>query len=57
MKTIVIATFALITGLAVSACSVRSERTVVERPVPAQSAYVYTDTAPAPSTTTVHIGP
>jgi hypothetical protein len=44
----------------VSACSVRSERTVVERPaaavaVPATSV-VYTDPPPA-TTTTVRVGP
>ena len=57
MKHVILATIALIAGLAISACSVRSERTVVERPVPAQTAYVYTDTTPAPTVTTVHVGP
>jgi hypothetical protein len=56
MKNVILATIALIAGLAISACAVRTERTVVERPVPAQTAYVYTDTAPA-TTTTVHVGP
>jgi hypothetical protein len=57
MKSVILATIALIAGLAISACTVRSERTVVERPAPAQTAYVYTDTAPAPATTTVYVGP
>ena len=57
MKSVILATIALVAGLAISACTVRNERTVVERPAPAQSAYVYTDTAPAPTVTTVHIGP
>ena len=57
MKSVILATIALIAGLAISACTVRSERTVVERPAPAQTAYVYTDTAPSPATTTVYVGP
>jgi hypothetical protein len=57
MKSVILATIALIAGLAISACTVRSERTVVERPAPAQTAYVYTDAAPAPTTTTVYVGP
>jgi hypothetical protein len=57
MKSVILAMITLTAGLAISACAVRSERTVVERPVPAQTAYVYTDTAPAPTVTTVHIGP
>src|SRR5438445_9502543 len=39
MKRVILATIAIV-GLA-SACTVRSERTVVERPAPAQTAYVY----------------
>jgi hypothetical protein len=57
MKSVILATIGLIAGLAISACTVRSERTVVERPIPAQTAYVYTDTAPAPATTRVYVGP
>jgi len=53
MKRVVLATIAIVAG--VSACTVRSERTVVERPVPAQTAYVYTDAAP--TTTKVYVGP
>ena len=57
MKSIILATIAVIAGFAISACAVRSERTVVERPAPAPAqAVVYTDTAPA-TTTTVHVGP
>jgi hypothetical protein len=56
MKRVIIATIALVAGLAISACAFRSERTVVERPAPAQTAYVYTD-APPPSSTTVYVGP
>lgn len=44
----------------VSACSVRSERTVVERQpvaVPATSVVYMTDPPPASSTTTVRVGP
>ena len=54
MKSAILATIAIVAGL-VSACTVRTERTVVERPAPAQTAYVYTD-APPP-TTTVYVGP
>jgi hypothetical protein len=54
MKRVILATIAMIAGL--SACTVRSERTVVERPAPAQTAYVYTD-VPPPTTTTVYVGP
>jgi hypothetical protein len=54
MKSVILATIALVAGVAISACTVRSERTVVERPAPAQTAYVYTETAPA---TTVYVGP
>ena len=53
MKSAFIATIAIVAGL-VSACTIRSERTVVERPAPAQTAYVYD--APPP-TTTVYVGP
>jgi hypothetical protein len=53
MKSVILATIALIAGLAISACTVRTERTVVERPAPAQTAYVY-ESAPA---TTVYVGP
>ena len=53
MKSVIFAMIALTAGLAISACTVRSERTVVERPAPAQTAYVY-DTAPS---TTVYVGP
>ena len=56
MKSVILATIALIAGFAISACAVRSERTVVERPAPASTAYVYTDAAPA-TTTTVRVGP
>lgn len=47
----------VICGLA-SACSVRNERTVVERPAPATTVVpaqtvVYTDPTPAPATRTV----
>ena len=57
MKSIILATIALVAGFAISACAVRSERTVVERPAPAAAqAVVYTDTAPT-TTTTVHVGP
>jgi hypothetical protein len=52
MKSVILATIALIAGLAISACTVRSERTIVERPAPAQTAYVYSEPA-----TTVYIGP
>jgi hypothetical protein len=55
MKSVILATIALIAGLAISACAFRSERTVVERPAPAQTAYVYD--VPPPSTTTVYVGP
>ena len=54
MKSVILATIAIVAGV-VSACTVRSERTVVERPAPAQTAYVYTE-APPPATT-VYIGP
>ena len=53
MKSVILAMIA-VAGL-LSACTVRTERTVVERPAPAQTAYVYTD-APPP-TTTVYVGP
>jgi len=53
MKSVVFAMIALTAGLAISACAFRSERTVVERPAPAQTAYVY-ESAPA---TTVYVGP
>jgi hypothetical protein len=49
---------AIAAGALASACSIRSERTVVEKPVatpvPAASAVVYTDPVPA-TTTTVHV--
>jgi len=52
MKSVIVAMIAI--GL-VSACTVRSERTVVERPAPAQTAtVVYAD---PPPTTTVYVGP
>jgi len=54
MKSVILAMIAIAAGL-VSACAVRSERTVVERPAPAQTAYVYTDVPPP--ATTVYIGP
>ena len=54
MKSVILATIALVAGLSISACAFRSERTVVERPAPAQTAYVY---EPAPATTTVYVGP
>ena len=52
MKSVILATIALVAGLSISACAFRSERTVVERPVPAQTAYVYSEPA-----TTVYVGP
>ena len=47
---------AIVCGL-VSACAIRSERTVVERPVaaPATAAVVYAD--PVPTVSTVYVGP
>ena len=47
---------AIVCGL-VSACAVRTERTVVERPVvgPSTAAVVYAE--PAPVVSTVYIGP
>ena len=51
MKSVILAMIA-VAGL-LSACSFRAERTVVERPAPAQTAYVY-ETPPA---TTVYVGP
>jgi len=54
LATIAIATIAIVAGL-VSACTVRTERTVVEHPAPAQTAYVYTDVPPP--ATTVYVGP
>ena len=53
MKRVILATIAMIAGLSISACAFRSERTVVERPAPAQTAYVY-ETTPS---TTVYVGP
>ena len=54
MKRVIFATIAILAGL--SACTVRSERTVVERTAPAQTAYVVTD-PPPPAVTTVYVGP
>jgi hypothetical protein len=51
MKRVIFATIAILTGL--SACTVRSERTVVEHPAPAQTAYVVTDPPPPPPATIV----
>ena len=49
---------AIAAGALASACSIRSERTVVEKPAvvpaPAASAVVYTDPVPA-TTTTVQV--
>jgi len=54
MKSVILAMIAIAAGL-VSACTVRTERTVVERPAPAQTAtVVYAD---PPPTTTVYVGP
>jgi hypothetical protein len=53
MKSLILA--AIVLGSLVSACAFRSERTVVERPAPAQTAYVYS--APPPPPTTVYVGP
>jgi hypothetical protein len=52
MKSVILATIVIVAGF-VSACTVRTERTVVERPAPAQTAYVYE----TPPTTTVYVGP
>jgi hypothetical protein len=52
MKRVVLATIA-IAGLA-SACTVRSERTVVERPVAPATAAVVVPDAPPPTTIVVH---
>jgi len=54
MKSVILAMIAIAAGL-ISGCTVRTERTVVERPAPAQTAYVYTDVPPP--TTTVYVGP
>src|SRR5258708_10455535 len=54
MKSVILATIVIVAGI-VSACTVRTERTVVEPPAPAQTAYVYTDVPP--QTTTVYVGP
>jgi hypothetical protein len=54
MKSAILATIAIVVAGLVSACAFRSERTVVERPAPAQTAYVYTEPSPA---TTVYVGP
>ncbi|UYN97150.1 MAG: hypothetical protein KIT25_09550 [Enhydrobacter sp.] len=51
MKHAVIAALVIV-GLA-SACAVRSERTVVEKPVPARTATVVTTDPPPPPGTTV----
>ena len=54
MKYMVLVAVALC-GLA-SACSIKSERTVVERPVPATTAaVVVADPAPTTTTTTVYV--
>ncbi len=50
MKYVAIAAVVLC-GLASSACAVRTERTVVERPVPTTTAAVVVPTDPPPPTT------